>query len=328
MPPLQLELLPSTSSPSGVPRLRIKPAELQYQPYTLQVDRPAQATQPTTRLHEIITRIGEICLSPELAHVMLFPSHAISYAKELTTPLDFPESYHELCRAPRNVLHAMSDIASAQRAPAQSAQFLAMFTEACLPPPTSVTLRQPLHLCAWKIESPTRVLLYTGQSESAQPCPADLALFTPHTLSKVLLDERSKRPVPSAVHLLGIDQEFTPNAIRSSLLHSMQSEPPPHRERITVVQSHQHDPRHSSGRQSSARFSSRRPATGTQHSSVLDHTLEEAAAVFVHPPSRNHSDIGLNQSPPWDKDHIDSRSGILIHSSIHPPLELCIITYI
>ena len=287
---------------------------------------PRSATQPTTRLHEIITRIGEICLSPELAHVMLFPTHAMSYALNLTTPLDFPEAYHELCRDPSSILCAMSDIPSAQLSPEHSAKFLAKFTESCLPPPTVVTYRQPIHLCAWRIESPSRVLVYTGQSPAVSP---DMAQFTPHTLSKILLDERSKRPSPSSIHLLSNDQELTPNAIRQSLLHYAQTALTPHRERISILQKKQETSHNSRNAQFSSRSAPGPRSMTQQYITVLDHTLEEAAAVFTHPPSRNHSEIGLNQSPPWDKDHIDSRQ--ILHTLFYRlshPLDLCIITYI
>jgi hypothetical protein len=251
------------------------------------------------RLHEIITRIGEICLSPELAHVMLFPTHALSFAMDLSTPLDFPEPYHELCRHPPAILHAMRDIPDDQLSPAQSAKFLATFNASCLPPPTTIRYRQPIHLCAWKIESPSRVVVYTGKhptpSQGAHDplVPLLSASFTPHTLSKVLLDERSKRPVPSAIHLLTTDQEFTPAAIRESVLHYAQTQLTPHKERVSLL----------------ARSQLQRQGRGQQqqHVSILDHTLEEAAAVFIHAPTRNHSEIALNQSPPWDKDHVDSR---------------------
>lgn len=255
--------------------------------------------QSTTRLHEIVTRIGEICLSPELAHVMLFPTHALSYAMDLSTPLDFPEPYHELCRDSTSILHAMTDIPSAQLSPGHSAKFLAKFSETCLPAPTVIRYRQPIHLCAWRIESPARVLVFTGKHP---PSPAISDSFAPHTLSKVLLDERSKRPTPSAIHVLTVDQEFTPAAIRESVLHYAQTQLTPHRERVSILRKSQQQPHRYSSRWGGGGLSLQQ-----QHVSVLDHTLEEAAAVFIHPPTRNHSEIGLNQSPPWDKDHIDSR---------------------
>jgi hypothetical protein len=186
-----------------------------------------------------------------------------------------------------------------QLSPAQSAKFLAAFNASCLPPPTTVRYRQPIHLCAWKIESPSRVVVYTGKHPppSQKEGQADLAQllsgsFAPHTLSKVLLDERSKRPVPSAIHLLATDQEFTPAAIRESVLHYAQTQLAPHKERVSLLARSQLQ--HQGRRQQ-------------QHVSILDHTLEEATAVFIHPPTRNHSEIALNQSPPWDKDHVDSR---------------------
>jgi len=273
LPPLELEFLQG--------RLRIVPRPLEFLPYHPE----PQDAQPATRLHEIILRIGEICLSPEMAHVMLFPEQALAYANNLTTPLDFPEAYHRLCHDGPGVLLAMrellvkADIAE---------EFLSTFQHSCLPPPTTITYRQPLHVCAWRIEFPSRVLVFTGKHPQSHD---DIAQgFMPHTLSKVLLDERSKRPVPSCIHLMSNDTQFTPDAIRDSLLYYTQTKITPHRERVSV------------------QVNQRRGKKPVQQQiSIQDQTLEEAAAVFVHPPLRNHSEIGLNQSPPWDKDHIDHR---------------------
>jgi hypothetical protein len=101
--------------------------------------------------------------------------------------------------------------------------------------------------------------------------PIDPAAFAPHLLSKALLDERSRRPTPSAVHLIPAD-DISPAAIRQSLLHYAQTILTPHKER--------------------------------QHQ---DTTLEEAIACLVHAPARNHSQLELHQAAPWDKDHIDAR---------------------
>lgn len=278
---------------------------------------------------------------------MLFPTHAMSYALDLTTPLDFPESFHDFCHDPPSILHAMTvspahDISPAHLSLDHSAKFLSKFHEACLPPPTTVTYRQPIHLCAWKIESPSRVLVYTGKhpvvGEQQELLVTDPASFTPHTLSKLLLDERSKRPTPSSIHLLSNDQEFTQEAIRQSLLHFAQTALTPHRERISVLQKRQGgSSTTSSGRQvhllrrganNNATITITNSSMVQQPLTVLDHTLEEAAAVFTHPPTRNHSEIGLNQSPPWDKDHVDSRCTNIIDQLVHPPSLISRIMYI
>jgi hypothetical protein len=291
LPPLQLELLPSSSSSTSAPRLRIRPELLAHHDYKLAElpKSPNTASTSTTRLHEIITRIGEICFSPELAHVMLFPAEALQHTVHSRQP-HFTPSYHDLCHDPLAVMHTMAllselrDTTDIQNA----AQFLAHFALATLPPPTVLTFRQPLHLCAWRIESPSRVLVYTGRDpDDALLLQTSPASFLPHKLSKILLDERSKRPIPSAIHLLRNDQDLTPDAIRDSLLHYAQTALTPHKERIVLAQ--------------------RQPAPSASAITVQDHLLEEAITVLVSAPPKNHSEIALNQSPPWDKDHIDAR---------------------
>lgn len=232
----------------------------------------------TTRLHELVQRVGEICLSPELAHIMLFPTQALSHQACLSTPYDFPKDYQDLCRDHTAILDAMHDLEPHHTADA--GKFLACFQADCLPPPAIVKFRQPIHLCAWRIESPTRTLLLLPSSSPTKPAPninENPLAFKPHQLPKHLLDERSKRPQPSAIHLLlPNDADLTSQAVRDSLLHHIKASP------TSFVA----------------------PPTS---SNTSDTTLEEAACVFTAGPASNHSEIQLNQSPPWEKDHIDSR---------------------
>lgn len=254
-PPLEFELLPADASPSGLPRLRIRPAaSLHYQPYAA----PDCALTPPAhnpRLHEILARLGEICLSTELAGIMLMPG-----------PHDDP----------RQALLAMDDDAILTSLPNHpSRATLAAFLADSLPPPALKTLATPLRLCAWRVDAPGRVCLFTG--DHPQALDITPGSFAPHTLSKTLLDERSRRQDPSAIHLLLPPSQDPghPASVRASLLHHAQTALTPHRARVPGA--------------------------------PLDTTLEEAFACLVHAPDRNHTDIALHQSPPWDKDHVDSR---------------------
>ena len=223
-----------------------------------------------------MARLGEICLSPELAQAMLFPAHALAYASSLTSTQDFPQENVDFCRDGAAVLAIMAESRTIAATAAQSARFLTRFSVDCLPVPITVVLRQPVHICAWKLEAPQRVCLFTGESPR-NPAAIDPATLAPHTLSKILLEERSKRPCPSRIHLVPED-DISPNAVRSSLLHYAQTALSPYRARLPHP-----------------------------HNNALEHTLEEAVAALIHPPLRNHTQIELNASPPWDKDHIDSR---------------------
>jgi hypothetical protein len=267
--------LPDTASPSGQSRLRIKPSQLEYLAYAdLKPDLQQAQCNNTTRLQEIIARLGELWLSPELAHVMLFGSHALAFSTELSTTQDFPQAYTETCHDPHAILLAMDEPHPPNAT--SSAKFLAQFQSTCLPQPKIVILRDPLHLCAWRLDAPPRICLYTGQHPS-DPTTLDPATHLPHTLSKVLLEDRTKRPTPARIHLI-TDDDISPNAVRKSLLHYAQTALTPQREKLSG-----------------------------QAGSALHTTLEEAIACLIHAPLRNHTTIELNQSPPWDKDHIDSR---------------------
>ena len=222
-----------------------------------------------------MSRLGEICLSPELAHVMLFPVHALAYQANFTTPKNFPDERRAACTDPLTVLAAMDDLPETSASLTEAGKFLAAFQLATLYESVPATQRQPVHLCAWRLDLPSRVCLYTGE-HPANPAALDLSTFSPHMLSKVLLDDRSRRPSPSVIHTLQ-PNDISAGAVRTSMLHYAQT-------RLTPYLHH-----------------------GTAHAKSLDHTLEEALACLVFPPPRNHTAIALHESPPWDKDHIDSR---------------------
>ena len=253
---------------------------MQYQPYSSAATSLNSPAHINPRLHEIIVRLGEICLSPELAHIMLYPAHALAHQSSWAgtgEQLEFTKDCVAACLDPAHILASM-DSSCEPAGPSLTSKILADFQLTCLPAPTQTTLRQPIHVCAWKVETPSRICLYTGEHPTSPSASIDPASLAPHTLSKILLDERSKRPAPTRIHVLQHDAP-TVQDIRASLLHYAQTGLTPHCQRL------------------------QQPPYGTP----LDHTLEEAVACLIHPPARNHTTIQLNQRCPWDKDHIDSR---------------------
>jgi len=255
LPPLELELIRPSDSPSGSLRLRFKPTQLTV------VQSTAEQPLPTTRLQDVIKRIGEICLSPDVATVMLSPLQALA-----TTQFDLePQSLD-----PHAVLQLMHTADTYH-----ASILLARLTAQYLPDPTLV--QRPLTLVAWKVETPQRVILYTGKSGLDG---------LPHTLPKILIDERSRRPDPSAVHLApftaGPDADPA-QLVRSSLLQHAQTQLAPNPYYQAVA-----------GKSSTPTL-------------VLTHTLEEAFASFINEPTKNISTVKLNQSLPWNRDHIDAR---------------------
>ena len=267
MPPLEFELL----SPSN--RLRFKPAPLQCQPFIiagaeLAAGEITSSATGSTRLHEIIARVGEICLSPELSRIMSPIQPATTTTSSSVSPVQ-----------PTQPSSSSINMETTPASLRQSAGLLADLQARCMPKPTLVTLRQPLHLAAWRVETSPRVCLFTGTDQDISTSITDAP---PHTLPKILLEDRSKRPAPSRIHLLVPDDDISPVAIRTSLLHHAQTALVPYtHQRLPLAQINQ---------------------------PVLDHTLEEAVACLIHAPPLHHTHIELNEQPaPWDKDHIDSR---------------------
>ena len=231
----------------------------------------------------MIRRIGEICLAPDLAAVMLAPLQSLAAltATVQDPPTTATPALTELCQDPHAVLDRMAGQTDQPIDAYHASILLARLTADYLPRPALV--QHPLTLVSWKVETPARIVLYTGSGLAPSSDTGGAVL--PHTLPKILVDERSRRPDPSAIHLLASKPGADPvQHIRSSLLHHAQTELVPYYETITC-----------------------KTSTPPVKTLALSHTLEEAFACFVQAPTKNHSTVVLNSSPQWNENHIDSR---------------------
>ena len=243
MKTMQYELLPNH-------RLRFQPASLTWVASKPVLVR-SLASDPAQSIAKCIQRLGRAVLSKEMIHAMLGKAETPAYALAV--------GMHDLASTPSRIARASSVLRSCAD---------------IVPWSRRVQFRYPLHMMAWRVDTPSRILAFTGTDTDVGGFMArDLA---PHKLSKVILNERSQRPDPSRV-------ELTEYPVTASVRESVRS------------------------------WASRNLDEGfreqIKHSEegMQAHTLEEAIACFVTRPVVNHTQIKINENKQWSKDEIDPR---------------------
>lgn len=251
-----------------------------------------------TQLSDSVQVIGACCCRDSaLAAAMLFPTQSLAYMESGGNPTglhqtsQIPGLYASLCSDPLSNLLVLDDSTIAGLALPQASAFLSAYLarvppilRSCSSPVTRLVSYhdEPIRLLSWRLEAPSRVVLYTG-AVVPPPSQLDTAVFQPHTLQKVLVDERSKRGGVTAIHELPASVSATASEdIRDSLSHYAGTRLTPFQETLSS----------SVGK-------------GVR---VQSHTLEEAMACLIHPPRDDrHTQIPLNASVAWTGHHIDSR---------------------
>lgn len=266
------------------------------------------ASEHGAQLSESVQAIGACCCQDNaLAAAMLFPTQSLAYMESggnvagLSKASQIPGLYASLCSDPLSNLLVLEDSAIAELALPQASTFLSAFM-ARVPPIMRSCSRvsrlvsysdDPIRVLAWHLESPARILLYTGATPPL-PSQLDMPVFQPHTLPKVMLAEASKRGSVTVIHELRSSQvsASVSDDIRDSLSAYAGTKLAPFQETLSS----------SKGR-------------GLQ---VQAHALEEGLACLVHPPSDDkHTQIPLNGSVAWTGHHIDARCAIAHHHSLH-----------
>jgi hypothetical protein len=207
---------------------------------------------------------------------MLLPQQSLIALLDSCHPT-LPSSHQDLISDPASILFIMDDPATSATHRAHATAFLKAFLERTADPPLHrhTAFSPPVSLVAWKIDTPARILAYTG---TASKFPLS-QLAQPHTISpKSLLNERSKRPTPARIHLFSPSPADEPpgDIVRASLAAYTII---PYKEALK------------------------------KGGKLTSHTLEEAIASFIQPPpSANNTTTGLHQpSPQWTHNYMDCR---------------------
>ena len=224
------------------------------------------------RLQDIIARMGEAASCPAVAHMMLSPDTLSKYLSGETC--DGLSTWdRQLIESRANVLRAMDTRISGD-SPAFTGCIKALVS--CLPSVQPETFPTPLSILAWRIDSPPRVILYTGERHCV-----DLRSSPPHTLPKVVISEKISKQTVGGISMLS-DMGDSMESLRSCMVQDL------------VKQDYGSHPMH--------QISSR-----VKRMTFTSTTLAEALSVFACQPPDEHSILRVGESAAWDKEHIDDR---------------------
>jgi hypothetical protein len=243
---------------------------------------------------------------------MLFPTQSLAYmetsdcgggnhADACVVSSQIPGLYASLCSDPLSNLFVLEDASLTEVTAPHASAFLHTFLTERVPPLVLSTRTDrlvsyhdaPLRILAWRLDSPARAIVYTG---SQPPTPSQMApgSLQPHTLQKVQVSQRSKRPSPCAILFGSVSNDIRGDSVSNDIRGSLSlyvrstSSLAPYQETLTVA-----------GKPFKAQ----------------SHTLEEAMVCLLYPPLLgNHTEVPLNCSLAWSKNQIDARCVFLIGS--------------
>jgi hypothetical protein len=247
----------------------------------LEADAGAGKSKGCARLQDVLCRMGVLALSPEIGHLMMLAIEALDHLKGGASRIAPHEQQY--CQTPALLLHFMSDTGLVSDD--EDIQRLADHLFASLPAVARVD--KPLRLAGWRVDPPSRVVLYTGQG-------------SPRT---VLLDERSDAPRAGGIFALPASPPADPqadHAFRARLSDAMLAH---------------------------MRAALREPVTETvradgnrQHTHTA---LHEGLAEMALRESVLHTFVPLHHTSRWENDRQDTRC---VPASPHPVCLVCGVT--
>lgn len=147
----------------------------------------------SSRLQDVLSRMGEIAMSPEIAHLMLCAPDALKFVRGHDPDVRVKTNLL-LCNDPETVMRYMR---LAQASHRQEVMDMIQEIQENVPPATKTTYDPPIQVTAWKVEPPSRTILFTGRLKS----DFNPHTITPHTLVKKLTDERSTLRKVGGIHV-------------------------------------------------------------------------------------------------------------------------------
>lgn len=127
------------------------------------------ARQSGARLQDVLCRMGEIALSPEMGHLMMLAIEGLDHLREGASGIK--EHEQQYCQTPALLLHFMGSASTLASDDQDIQDFVdSLFTKM----PHVWHVDQPVRVAGWRVDPPSRVVLHTGRG-----------------LGTVLLDERS-----------------------------------------------------------------------------------------------------------------------------------------
>lgn len=165
------------------------------------VDKKELARQSGARLQDVLCRMGEVALSPEIGHMMMLAIEGLYHLRDGVSSIK--EHEEQYCHTPAVLLHFMSNA----KALASDNQDIQDFVDSLFNGLPSVQhIKQPIRIVGWRVDPPQRIVLFTGRG-----------------LGTTLLDERSDVSHVGGVFVLpGLGtKDKTDNELRRNLSAGM-----------------------------------------------------------------------------------------------------------
>ena len=220
------------------------------------------------RLQDVLCRMGVVALSPEVGHLMMLAIEALDHLESGASRIAPHEQQY--CQSPATLLHFMSNTTLASDDDDIQRVADSLFRSL----PAVIRVARPVRLAGWRVDPPSRIVLYTG------PVPG-------RALTTALLDERSDAQQvggilalpPAAPDDTRLDPAFRARLADAMLAHLRG----PLREPLVET----------------VRLDGNRPHTHTAlHEGLAEMALREPAL---------HTFIHLHQSNRWENDREDVR---------------------
>ena len=125
------------------------------------------------RLQDVLCRMGEIALSPEIGHAMMLALDGLRFLH--TGSASITQNEQGYCHSPALLLHFMSD---GSRLASDKEDVDNFIGELFARLPEVKCVHSPVHIVGWRVDPPQRVIIFTGKIPGRR-------------LDTALLDERS-----------------------------------------------------------------------------------------------------------------------------------------
>ncbi len=228
------------------------------------------AAQTSNRVQDVLWRLGELLLTPDIALCMLYPTVALASLDGSQDPVW--QRYLEMCLDREHLLECM---VPSQANEEHFTRYVARL-EACLPPVHQVQYGRPRQALLWRVDTPPRLLLFVGEPDTLHPGAASR-----HMAKKLLIN--GKAAVRSICSITTLPDALAPSeeTIRASIAAFAAASLLGHPANVVLVKGYG-------------------PVTST--------TLAETLASLALAPVQSPTVRALGQPPPrWGGDSIDER---------------------
>ena len=279
------------------------------------------------RMQDILFRLGDAATSPEIACLMLYPKK-FSMCFDLNSESDDIAGDVPLLESRASILEAMHCPNLKAEANEDYATCISSLVS-CLPNITTESFANPLHLITWRMDLPSKAILYQGTSHTL-----DLSISPPYLLPKTVLLDKIPNRTTSGISIVPSEVDAH-TAIRACLSqeiigkHPDFMDHPMHQISARVPAAFRANESLKSGFKIGAKLgastngsnigarmdtrmetSPRKfsgPKTPNPVSIHTSTTLAEAVSLFSGKQPQNLTEISLHESVPWEAEHIDDR---------------------